>query len=127
MTACTIIAALAVSGHFGLVGDYNEVHPALKCDRDDSGIIAGAFLNSENRVSAYAGWKVSSPEAGRNVWAEIGAVTGYTSGDVLPYARVGYDFAPRASVFLAPAIEKKLDGDYRVGAVLGLEIRFGGY
>lgn len=127
MSACTLIAALATSAHFGLVGDYNSIHPALKCDRDDSGIIAGAYFNSESRVSAYAGWKLSSAKEGSNLWAEVGAVTGYTSGDVLPYARVGIDITPRASIFLAPAIEEKRGGDYRIGAVLGLEVRFGDY
>lgn len=122
MTPCTIIAALAVSSHFGLVGDYNTIHPALKCDRDDSGLIAGAYLNSENRLSVYGGWKMSGTDT--PAWLEVGAVTGYTSGDVLPYARAGIDLAKRTSLFIAPAIEEKRDG-YRIGAVIGLEIRFG--
>ena len=120
---CTIIAAVALSAHMGLEGDYNSVHPAIKCDREDSGFIAGAYLNSENRGSVYAGWKIASDKPKTPLWAEVGLVTGYTSENVLPYVRVGADLTERTSLFLAPAIE--VDGDgYRTGAVLGLEVRF---
>lgn len=122
--SCTLTAALALSMHMGLVGDYNETHPALKCDRDDTGLIAGVFLNSESRASVYGGIKFSDPAPGRDLWVEAGIVTGYTSADVLPYVRLGLDLNDRTSLFVAPAIEAKRGGGYRTGIVAGIEYRF---
>ena len=107
--------AVAVTAHLGLAGDYNAVHPHIRLS--DGHVIAGAYLNSESRVSLYAGLRGQ-----RGRWfIEGGAVTGYTGADVAPYLRAGYD-AGRVTVFVAPAYEYAPAS--RVGAVVGLEWRF---
>lgn len=123
MTPCTLALALAFSSHLGLAGDYNEVHPALKCDRDDTGLIAGVYLNSEDRASAYAGIKLAGDGP---FWAELGVVSGYKSHDFLPMARVGVDLKGNLSLFAAPAFEEDRRGNITPGLVVGLEIKFGG-
>lgn len=101
---------LAVSTHLSLPGNWNEVHPCVRYQQD--AFIAGAFLNSEDRVSAYAGIELR-----RGAWfAEIGAVTGYSGADVLPFLRAGVELKNGARVFAAPAY-----ANGEVGAVLGLE------
>lgn len=105
---------LALSLHL-LEGDWNGVHPCIRLERD--GWVAGAFLNSEGRVSVSAGreWQ-DGPW-----WAEAGLATGYSGAPVVPLVRGGYDFgAVRA--FAAPAVTIKGD----VGLVLGIEIHTGG-
>jgi hypothetical protein len=105
--------AIAVTAHFGLSGDYNEVHPHVRVERGH--VIAGAYLNSLERVSAYAGLR---GDAGP--WfIELGAVTGYEN--VLPFARAGYDWE-RVTLFVSPAYE--VVPELKAGAVLGLEWRF---
>ena len=107
--------AIAVTAHLGLAGDYSHVHPHVRLSHGH--VIAGAFLNSEDRISAYAGLR-----AEHGIWfIEGGAVTGYLSRDVLPYARAGYDFE-HVTVFVAPAYE--MQPTERLGAVVGLEWRF---
>jgi hypothetical protein len=108
-------AAIAVTAHLGLAGDYNAVHPHVRLSHGH--VIAGAYLNSEERLSLYAGLRGE-----RGPWfIEGGIVTGYTGVDVAPYARMGYDFE-RMTIFVAPAYER--EPEPRVGAVVGLEWRF---
>jgi hypothetical protein len=107
--------AIAVTAHLGLAGDYNAVHPHIRLSQGH--VIAGAYLNSESRISLYAGLRGQ-----RGRWfIEGGAVTGYTGADVSPYLRAGYD-AGRVTVFVAPAYEYAPAA--RIGAVIGLEYRF---
>ncbi len=120
MEFCSLAFAIAFSSHIRLNGDYNEIHPAMKCDRDNNGIIAGLYLNSESRVSTYAGYKLSSIET--PLWIEFGAVTGYTTKDILPYVRVGFDMG-KGSLFIAPGAEVYNDS-VKVGAVIGYEFKF---
>ena len=107
--------AIAVSAHLGLAGDYNAVHPHVRLSQGHA--IAGAYLNSETRLSLYAGLR-----AERGGWfIEGGAVTGYSGADVAPYLRAGRDFG-RVTVFVAPAYE--YEPQRRFGAVVGVEYRF---
>lgn len=105
---------LALSTHIALPGEWNEVHPCIRYQQD--AFVAGAFLNSEDRVSAYAGIELK-----RGAWfAEIGAVTGYSGAGVLPFLRAGVELKNGARVFVAPAY-----ANGEVGAVLGLEVSMG--
>lgn len=108
--------AVAFSAHLGLVGDYNEVHPHIRLS--NGGFIAGAYYNSERRVSPYAGWRFEH----RQAYAELGLVGGYKAAPALPFVRVGYDFNDNIGIFATPAYEYV--GKGRVGAVVGLEFRF---
>ena len=113
---CTAAALLALSVHT-LPGDYNEVHPGavVQCDR----FIAGGYLNSESRVSAFAG--VEWPLTDRLNF-EAGLVTGYDAHPVLPLARLSYDVSDHMRWFVAPAATAKGEP----GAVFGIEFRTGG-
>ena len=107
--------AIALTTHLGLAGDYNEIHPHVRLSYGN--VVTGVYLNSEERVSLYAGLRLEHDR-----WfIEGGAVTGYLSRDVLPYARAGYDFE-HVTVFVAPAYE--MYPTERLGAVVGLEWRF---
>ena len=48
-----IALALGLSMHLGLEGDYNQIHPHVRWE--DDGKIAGAYYNSMDRMSLYAG------------------------------------------------------------------------
>ena len=114
---CNLILALALSNHIGMVNEYNEIHPTVKCDVTETGLIAGVYYNSERNVSFYGGVKVKDKEA--PFWFEVGAVTGYSDYKVLPFVRVGIDLKENVSLFVAPAIEYD-----KPKAVVGLEFRF---
>lgn len=103
---------LALSAHsFG--SGWNEVHPFVRYDHGR--MAAGAYLNSENRVSAFL-----AVTGGQGAcWWEVGAVTGYSAVSVLPMARAGCEIAPGVSFFVAPAATAKGD----VGAVAGIELK----
>jgi hypothetical protein len=109
------VFALAFSHHMGLEGNYNEIHPHVQLQHD-SGFVAGAYLNSETRLSAYAGYRFEHGPA----FLEMGAVTGYQGIAVAPYVRAGYEVSDGVDVFVAPALERTRSGDPRVGAVLGI-------
>lgn len=118
--SCFLVGAIAISAHMGLNADYNAFHPAIKCDQSDKGFIAGMYLNSEENLSLYGGWKTTNKN---DVWVEIGIVSGYSSYDILPFARLGYDVTQKTSIFVAPAIELDQYEKETVGVVLGLEIK----
>ena len=90
MNTCLSIL-LAVSTHLGLDGNYNSIHPHARCTIDNW--ITGAYYNSERNASFYVGRKISN--------FEIGLVTGYNSGDVLPMIRYINN-----RWFVTPAYEK---------------------
>ena len=50
------IWALGISMHFGLEGNYNEIHPHIRFIED--GIIAGAYYNSVENISFYSGYRL---------------------------------------------------------------------
>lgn len=109
----TLSLCFALSAHLSLPGDWNEVHPCLRYENE--AFIAGAFLNSEDWISAYAGLELQRGP----VFAEIGVVTGYSGADVLPFLRVGVDLDNGVRVFAAPAY-----ANGETGAVLGVEFTF---
>lgn len=109
-----IVLTLAFSHHIGLVGEYNEIHPSVRYTHDH--FIAGAYLNSEDNVSPYAGLRFEHS----GFYIEGGAVWGYSYADVVPYVRVGYEFTDTISVFVAPAYEMP----ETLGAVIGVEFTF---
>ena len=101
--------ALGISLHLGFENSYNPVHPHLRYQNES--FIAGVFLNSEENTSFYLGQRIEH----NNLGFEFGAVTGYSTGNVLPYARATYkDF------FVAPALE---NGD-NLGIVIGYEFKY---
>jgi hypothetical protein len=106
--------AIAFSYHIGLAGEYNEVHPSVRCAKD--WFIAGAYLNSENTISPYVGARYEWNDA----WIEGGIVGGYPYVDVVPYGRVGYSITDTVSLFTAPAYE--VPGT--LGVAVGIEFTF---
>ena len=95
--------SLALSYHLlGDAYDLNEIHPHVRYE--NSGIITGAYYNSEYRTSLYFGTKI-------NEYIEVAFVTGYDD-KVIPYVRATYD-----NWFIAPAAYPD-----SVGAVIGYEV-----
>ena len=92
----------AISLHVGLEENYNSFHPHARCEKDN--LISGVFYNSEDRISTYVGLQHEG--------FELGLVTGYTYGNIIPMMRYKKD-----KWFIAPAIEK----NDNKGLVLGLE------
>jgi len=113
-----LIFAIALSQHLGMEGNYNAIHPHVQLQHD-SGFVAGAYLNSETRISPYLGWRFENGPA----FLELGAVAGYSAIKVAPYARAGYEFGINYEVFAAPAFES-VKGKTRFGLVVGLAYRF---
>lgn len=105
---------LALSAHVSLPGEWNTVHPCVRVQQD--AVFAGAYLNSEDRVSLYGGFELR----GEKLFAELGAVTGYSGADVLPFLRAGVILNERTRLFVAPAYAYG-----EVGAVFGVEISTG--
>ena len=98
---------LAVSMHIGLEGDYNNIHPHVRCTSNN--LIRCVYYNSEDRISTYIGKEFELDE----YWKlELGLVTGYTSEDILPMIRY-----KAGTLFISPAFEKSGNK----GIVLGLE------
>ena len=101
--------ALGISLHLALEQEYNALHPHIRYI--DNGYMAGAYYNSLEKVSTYAGYRWELNDFG----VEAAIVTGYSQADVIPFVRGTYkDF------YIAPAIE----GDDTVGAVIGYEVKF---
>ena len=98
---------LAVSMHIGLEGDYNNIHPHVRCTSNN--LIKGVYYNSEDRISTYIGKEF---ELDKYWKLELGLVTGYTSEDILPMIRY-----KASTLFISPAFEK----NGNKGIVLGLE------
>lgn len=110
-----IILSLGLSIHGGMQGDYNSVHPHVRFL--DDGAIAGAYYNSMDRVSVYAGHRVESGAAG----LELALVTGYDEiAPIAPYVRGTYDLG-NVRGFVAPTAEE-WNGDANMGVVFGIEL-----
>ena len=100
--------ALAFSLHLGFKGDYNSIHPHIRYNEQN--YIAGAYYNSVNNISLYAGKRFELNDFG----LEGGVVTGYSENTFVPYIRGTYkDF------FIGPAREGN-----RTGIVLGYEFKW---
>jgi len=104
--SCKVL--IAASLHL-LPGEWNELHPGAKCQAEN-GLFAAAYLNSESTLSMAVGLDFGL--------VEIGVVTGYSGGTVLPMARVTVPLSDQTDLFLAPA----MTGDGDVGAVVGVEV-----
>ena len=104
----------AVSMHFGLGNDWNERHPCARYVAEDFTI--GAYLNSEDTASFYLSHTFEYDQ-----WfAEVGAVTGYSSAPVIPMLRAGYEVNDNVLIFISPAY-----GNEQLGVVIGLEFSIG--
>ena len=112
-----ILLGLALSQHLNLQNNYNEIHPHIRLQHEQ--YIAGAYYNSEDRVSPYAGARFEFDSHG----VELGIVGGYPAlGTVIPYARYTYDIG-NVRTFVTPAGEV-VNGETTLGAVVGIEILF---
>ena len=101
---------IALSLHIGLEGDYNNIHPHVRCDINNN-TIAGAYYNSEENISFYVGKKIPI----YNVELEVGLVTGYSGADIAPMLRV-----KRGNWFMSPTYETTSNN---VGFVFGYEFK----
>jgi len=111
-----ILLGLALSHHVNFQQDYNEIHPLLGLQYNN--FIAGAYYNSEENVSAYAGYRFEHDEVG----IELGAVNGYPKlGGTIPYVRFTYDVKDNVRLFAAPSGEK-INGEVNYGVVAGVEL-----
>ena len=109
---------LAISMHVGLEGEYNGFHPHVRFY--ENGAIAGAYYNSVENISAYAGWRLEPTE---KLGVEVALVTGYPAfGTVAPYVRATYDIG-KDRIFVGPTGEVVND-QTEVGVVLGYEFKF---
>lgn len=107
-----LVFSLGLTAHIGLEHDYNEVHPHVRYSNDS--IIAGAYYNSEERISLYGGYRYEPTE---NVGVEVSLVTGYPNYiPIGPMVRVTHDIE-NIRTFASPTT----DGD-GIGIVLGVEI-----
>ena len=106
--------AIGLSLHVGLEGDYNQIHPHVRYQDDWK--IAGAYYNSMDRTSLYAGYRYEYKDFG----AEFALVTGYDEiHDVVPFMRGTYK-----NVFIAPAAED-VNGNLEFGILIGFEYGLG--
>ena len=102
---------LALTTHIAIGGGWNEVHPCIRYEQDSWTV--GAFLNSEDDISAYAShtWQ-DGP------WfVEAGVASGYSLLPVTPMLRLGYELSDHISLFMAPAVVGS-----SVGIVFGVEL-----
>lgn len=82
MITCTALAIGLHIGtyHFDRTREYNEVNPGGYALCDD--YVAGAYLNSESKLSVYAGKTFKNVVGPVDV--TVGAVAGYSRSPVLP-------------------------------------------
>ena len=112
MSCLSLLVALSL--HIGLEGDYNSVHPHGRCTIDNW--ITGAYYNSEENVSVYVGKII--PDIDRGWDLEVGLVTGYSGGDIVPMIRYIND-----GWFVAPAYETSGN----IGLAIGYEFKLGNF
>ena len=112
-----LLWAIAVSGHLGMEGDHNSIHPHIRLFKD--GYIAGAYYNSEDTISAYAGYRL---EPINQAGIEIGLATGYSAFDIVaPFARGTYDVG-NTRFFVVPGFENHKNKT-NIGVVIGVELQ----
>ena len=111
-----ILLGIAVSQHLNFHYDYNEIHPHIRLQQDF--FIAGAYYNSEERISPYAGIRLELEDHG----IELGAVEGYPKlGGTVPYVRYTYDLNDSLHLFATPSGER-VNGEINYGLVVGVEM-----
>jgi hypothetical protein len=111
-----ILLGLALSQHLGFQQDYNAIHPHLGIRYNS--FIAGAYYNSEEKISPYAGYRFEH----NGVGLELGAVGGYEKlGGTIPYVRFTYDINDNVMLFTSPSGER-IDGEINYGIVAGVEL-----
>jgi hypothetical protein len=110
-----ILLSLALSHHLNMQGNYNQVHPHIRLEQDS--FIAGAYYNSEERISPYAGIRYEFLGNG----IELGVAGGYPAlGEIIPYGRYTYDF-DNVRFFAMPGGER-INGKVEYGLVVGIEL-----
>jgi hypothetical protein len=86
----TAVGLHALSWHS--IGTYNNANPGAYV-RDDCGIQAGAYYNSERKFTAYVAkvfdWQPIKQASWFGVFASVGLATGYEQATVLPIALGG--------------------------------------
>lgn len=108
---------IAFSLHIGLGSGWNEKHPCVRLTHDQWTV--GAFLNSENSLSAYGSYTFEN-----GPWFfEFGAATGYSGFAVVPMVRGGVEIAENTRIFVQPGFDIT---SKKGGAVAGIEFTFGG-
>lgn len=106
---------LAASLHLGIGDGWNTIHPCGRFVADN--ITIGIYLNSEDKLSSF----VSNTFEYDDWFFELGAVTGYTGGIVVPMARAGYNYSDNIAIFASPAYSLNKGA----GVVVGLEWSIG--
>jgi hypothetical protein len=102
--------SLGLSAHIGFDEEYNTFHPHIRYTNEK--FITGAYYNSVENLSVYAGYRQEKDNFG----FEAAIVTGYNNDSLTPYIRGTYDIG-KMRMFIAPGIESK-----DIGVVLGVEI-----
>ena len=110
-----LAVGLALSLHFGLEQDYNQVHPYVKCETERT--VTGLYYNSLDTLSAFGA--VNFPLVNKYTEEELSIDVGLVSGylwkyDVAPMVRLNYN-----NMFVMPALE----GDTK-GLVFGFNFDF---
>ena len=73
---------LSFSMHLGGNGDYNNIHPHLRCEKDS--LIVGTYYNSEKDISYYFGKNYNF-----NDWElDVALVSGYRDRGIQPMIRL---------------------------------------
>jgi hypothetical protein len=113
------------------VGEWNILHPGVeiryKLDHERIDLIGGIFVNSEDAISLYGGFRFDLFPDTQSIplTLDAGLVSGYTGGAVLPMLRVTWDLdeAGMVKAFAMPAVAMdSLDEINDVGFALGLQI-----
>ena len=111
-----ILLGLALSQHLNFQNEYNNIHPHVRLEQDK--FIAGAYYNSEDRISPYAG--VRYEFLGNGI--ELGVAGGYPElGAIVPYGRYTYDLGDSLRLFAMPSGEK-IENETNYGIVIGVEL-----
>ena len=105
---------LSFSLHLNLEANYNSIHPQIECEKNT--IIYGTYYNSQNRMSLYAGRRISL----RNEWElDLVVASGYNTRDIQPMLRL-----KRKNFYIAPTYERILNNnDTNYGILIGVEIK----
>jgi len=86
---------LSFSMHLGGNGDYNNIHPHLRCEKDS--LIVGTYYNSEKNISYYFGKNYNF-----NDWElDMALVSGYRDKRIQPMIRLKLD-----GWYISPMYEK---------------------
>lgn len=102
---------------------YNGINPGAYA-RTDCGMVAGAFYNSESRMSAYAGMVFEKPIGRLTPFIIAGAVTGYDRSPILPILTPGIGIELSESVGVRVAYLPPGGIDEPHGLHAAVEFRF---